>query len=197
MTPSNYLRPGVRPATALSLLALLLTALAAPAVQAEPVEYRLSFADTASGATGSGSFLWDASREIMTALTWNFSGKTGAITDSALASTYHSWDPLAATYGELFFRYLTEPQAYLLAQHGLLSAANGVMPANVTGDYGFVAFGAEKTSRLGTYRFLNKDWSLASEGYVAATPVPEPSSLAFLMGGLGVLGAVARRRKVA
>ena len=174
----------------------LVTTLAVTAHAAD-LSYSLSFSDKSTGAIGSGSFVWNPDTEIMSGLHWSFADKAGAVIDSALAATYHSYDPLAGTYGELFYRYLTSPQAYLIAQYGQLSSSVGLMPSNVTGDFGFIAFGAEKTSAIGTYRFLNTDWSLVGEGYVAANiaaSVPESSSAAMLLAGLGLLGGIMRRR---
>ncbi len=181
-------------ATALAC-ALALAGMLPLSGQAASVSYALSFSDSASGATGSGSFVWDTETEIMSALTWTIAGNTGGVLDSALAATYHSWDPLAATNGELFFNFLTAPQAYLIAQNGQLESSSGLMPSDVVGDYfGFVAFGAKNTSAAGTYRFLDKNWNLASEGYVTAAMVPEPETYALMLAGIGLVGFAARRK---
>jgi hypothetical protein len=38
-------------------------------------------------------------------------------------------------------------------------------------------------------------WLYKPEGWVNPVPVPEPSTYAMLLGGLGLLAAVARRRR--
>ncbi|MDR3437296.1 PEP-CTERM sorting domain-containing protein [Telmatospirillum sp.] len=172
----------------------LATMLAAPPARAAVMDYRLNFTDSTSHSTGTGSFLWNTDTQTMTDLTWNFSGMIGSITDSRLASTYYSWDPLASTYGVLFYNYLTAPQAYLIAEYGLLSSASGVMPEDVTGDFGFVAFGAESTSSDATYRFLDRSWAVVTEGTVSAHSVPEPNPMALLLFGLGLVAATSWRR---
>jgi len=160
------------------------------------IEYSLAFTDDTSGAIGSGSFFWDSNTEIMTGLTWNFSGKIGTVLDTALASTYHSWDPLAATYGELFYRFLTDPAGYLAAHYDPLSVSVGLMPYNVTGDFGFIGFGVERGSNDATYIFYDTNWKVASEGYVSAAPVPEPTTILLFGAGTAGLAVIGRRKKI-
>jgi hypothetical protein len=177
--------------------ALMLAGFMPATGQAAIVNYALNFTDSHTHATGSGSFIWNTDTEIMTSLNWSFSGVTGSVLDSALATTYHSYDPIAGTYGELFYRFLTAPQAYLIAEYGLTSASVGEMPYNVSSSYfGFVAFGAEKTSSLGTYRFLDKSYNLATEGYVSAAPVPVPAAIWLFCSALAGFGFI-RTRKTA
>ncbi|MGE4561105.1 MAG: hypothetical protein AB7E77_12960, partial [Desulfobulbus sp.] len=155
---------------------------------AATTKYSLEFTDNTLGVVGSGSFLWDSDTETMTDLNWNFSGKVGAVLDTSLVGEYHSYDPLAATYGELYYRYLADSSAYFNTQQNPLSVSNGLMPSNVTGDdFGFISFGAERGpsdptnlfyNYNATYRFLDRDWNLVSEGYVSAAPVPVPTSAA-------------------
>lgn len=169
-------------------------------------KYSLEFTENTLGVVGSGSFLWDSDTKTMTDLNWNFSGKVGAVLDSALAGEYHSWDPLATTYGELYYRYLADASAYLETQHNPLSVSDGIMDYNVTGsDFGFIAFGAERGSSdptnlfynyNATYRFLDHNWNLVSEGYVSAAPVPVPTSAALLLAGILGVGAIGRKGRV-
>jgi len=159
------------------------------------IKYSLEFTDDTSTVIGTGSFLWDEDTEIMTNLNWNFSGKVGVVLDSALAGTYQSWNPLATTYGELYYRFLTDPLGYLQARNNPLYIGVGLMPAKVSGDFGFIAFGAEQGSTAATYLFYYPDWSVASEGYVSSTPVPEPASSALYFTGVVTLGAIVRQRK--
>lgn len=163
--------------------------------EASMVNYSLNFTDSHTGNTGSGSFVWNTDTEMVTSLTWNISGNTGSVLDTALARTYHSYDPLAGTYGELFYRYLTMPQAFLIAELGLTSASTGLMPNDVSSSFfGFVGFGAQKTSSAGTYIFYDKNWDVATEGYVTASAVPLPAAV-WLMGcALMGLTAMGRRK---
>ncbi|MGE4403428.1 MAG: PEP-CTERM sorting domain-containing protein [Desulfobulbus sp.] len=178
---------------AMALLISLVAALPYSA-NAALIEHSLEFTDNTSGAIGSGSFFWDSDTEIMTGLTWNFSGKIGTVLDTALASTYSSWDPLATTYGELYYRFLTDPAAFLNTHYNPLSISVGLMPSNVTGDFGFIGFGAERGNSDATYIFYDTNWNLVSEGWVSAAPVPEPSTM--LLFGVGSVGlAVIGRRK--
>lgn len=176
----------------------MLTSILPLSCEASIVNYALNFTDTKTSTTGTGSFVWNTNTEIMSSLTWNIAGHTGSVLDTALARTYHSYDALAGSYGELFYRYLTAPQAFLIAEYGLLSASNGLMPYDVSSDYfGFVAFGAQKTSSAGTYLFYDKNWKVASEGYVTASAVPLPAA-AWLMGSclLGFTGRGKRGAKI-
>uniref|UniRef100_I2PZ91 PEP-CTERM putative exosortase interaction domain-containing protein n=1 Tax=Desulfovibrio sp. U5L TaxID=596152 RepID=I2PZ91_9BACT len=166
----------------------------AASAQASIVTYGMEFTDSTTGALGVGSFHWNTDTEMMTDLNWNFSGKTGAVLDNALAKIYQSWNPLATTYGELFYRFLTDPIDYLASQYNPLSIAVGLMPTDVTGDFGFIAFGAEQGSTKATYLFYNPDWSVASEGYASAAPTPEPATMLLL--GSGLAGLLVGRRRM-
>lgn len=155
----------------------------------------MKFTDNTSGTIGVGSFLWDSDTEIMTDLKWNFAGKVGTVLDSALASTYHWYDPLATTYGELYYRFLTDSQGYLATQYNPLSISVGLMPYNVTDDFGFIAFGAERGHEDAYYIFYDRDWNQVSEGYVSSAPVPEPTSISLVFAGLLTMGLLARNRR--
>ncbi len=177
--------------------AMLIAGLMPLSGEAAIVNYQLSFTDQNAGPAGTGSFVWNTDTEIMSGLTWNLSGHAGSVLDIALARTYHSYDPLAGTYGELFYRYLTAPQAYLIAQLGLTSSSTGLMPYDVSSDYfGFVGFGAEKTSSAGTYLFYDRNWAVAGKGFVVASAVPLPAA-EWLFGGavagVTALGRIRRR----
>jgi len=183
------------PRLTMALLFSLVVALPYSA-NAALVEYSLDFTDNTSGAIGSGSFFWDSDTEIMTGLTWNFSGKIGTVLDTALASTYHSYDPLATTYGELYYNYFTDPAGFLAAHYNLLSHSVGLMPSNVTGDFGFIGFGAEQISSDATYIFYDTNWIVASEGHVSAAPVPEPATMLLFGAGAAGLAVIGRRKKI-
>ncbi|WGS87363.1 VPLPA-CTERM sorting domain-containing protein [Methylomonas sp. UP202] len=190
----------VKPRSKASTLALaaVLGAASFPG-QAAIVEYQLNLTDKHNGAIGSGAFIWNSDSEIMTSLNWTINGHSGSVLDSALASTYRSYDPLANTYGELFYRYFTAPQAFLVAELGLTGHSVGMMPYNVSSDFfGFVGFGAEKTSSAGTYLFYDKNWSVNTEGYLTATVVPVPAAVWLFGGALtGWLGFSRRRAVIA
>lgn len=70
------------------------------------------------------------------------------------------------------------------------------MPGKTHGDFGFVAFGAEKSSADATYRFLDASWNVASEGYVSATATPEPATWLLLMSGGATLVLARRARRL-
>jgi hypothetical protein len=64
-------------------------------------------------------------------------------------------------------------------------SANGYnFSALSPGDYEFTVFGTKPNDS--SYRFL---------GSISVTPVPEPETYAMLLAGLGLMGAIARRRK--
>jgi hypothetical protein len=166
--------------------------------QAAKVEYTISFTDTSTDATGSGTFLWDTETEIMTGLSWHFEvldgTLVGSITDEGLAEEYHSWDSLANTYGELYYRLLTDPAGYMDTQHNPLSLTAGTFDA--TGDFDFVAFGAKRDADSSvyttTYRFLDTEGDWVTEGYATAKAVPVPGSIGLLLTGVFCLGSYSR-----
>lgn len=160
------------------------------AANAMLITYSMVYTDDSSHTVGTGSYTWNTDMETMTSLTWNFSGKVGTVLDSALEHTYHWYDPRATTYGELYYRFFTDPRGYLVSQYNPLSISVGLMPYNVTGDFGFVAFGVERNMDDASYIFYDRDWNEVSEGHVATTPVPEPSSIALVLAGLLTTGLV-------
>lgn len=158
------------------------------------IKYSMVYTDDSSNTVGTGSYSWNTDTEKMINLSWNFSGKVGTVLNSALEGTYHWYDPLATTYGELYYRFFTDPQGYLTSQHNPLSISVGLMPYNVTGDFGFIAFGAERNIDDAHYIFYDRDWNLVSKGHVATTPVPEPSSFGLVLAGLLTTGLVVVKR---
>jgi hypothetical protein len=189
--------PSARSFVLQGLLVALSLFLAAPA-QASLITYAIEFTDSANNAVGTGSFIWNTDTDIMTSLKLNVSGLSGMVLDSALSRTYHSYDLLATTYGELFYRFLTDSTNYMLTQYNPLSSSVGLMPSDVTGDLGFIAFGVERestgTSYASTYIFYDRSWNVAASGYAStAAAVPEPATMLLL--GSGLAGLLVGRRK--
>lgn len=81
--------------------------------------------------------------------------------------------------------YASSIQCPLGSTSGCFLTADGLTPATLTGDYGLLP------GVLHAYKVSAADLG----NYIA--PVPEPESYAMLLAGLGLMGAVARRRRSA
>jgi hypothetical protein len=78
----------------------------------------------------------------------------------------------------------------------------GTLVAEINGDYRVIGAGTHQFTAWGTgeipfqYADIGKQDNFGAVTSTVMTPVPEPTSMALLLGGLGVVAMVARRRTV-
>jgi hypothetical protein len=98
--------------------------------------------------------------------------------------------------GETGFYY--EPDLY-----GIGTTPIGTLVASINGDYRVIGAGTTTLTAWATgeiyfyYADINNYDNSGSVISTLTTPVPEPTSLALLIAGIGTVGAYTRRRKVA
>ncbi|MDR1661748.1 MAG: PEP-CTERM sorting domain-containing protein [Azoarcus sp.] len=120
-------------------------------------------------------------------------------------------EALDVTSDQVFFAISVNYTTLNKAERGVYgwSTGNGDLnwaPAAFKGDekaihsYVFYDYGTANTALVGfedTRRFIAADWddAIFTVSNVKATPAPEPEAYAMMLAGLGVVGAVARRRR--
>jgi hypothetical protein len=87
--------------------------------------------------------------------------------------------------------------------NGIGSTPIGSLVASINGDYRVIGAGTHTFAAWGTgeillhYADINNYDNSGSVVSTVSTPVPEPTSWALMMAGVGTMGVVARRRKAA
>lgn len=102
---------------------------------------------------------------------------------------------------DIEFRFLgaTDPNAFLASGQfdidtfmGYATTSPGSTTPLADGTFAGVSFSASAQQ----YNFTQFSYSLADGAVFTAAPVPEPESWAMLLAGVGIIGAVARRRRL-
>lgn len=175
-----------------TLLVVLL--LGGPTVAiAVPVGYDVTYS-AAQGPSGVGSFSFDNATGLITNYSWNFGGVTGGLSDSTFSEI---------VFGDTLGRFVFE----MLSQTDVHSGANCIAPGSCglgatigvgSGPLDSTEFHLNVPAALPVmYDFTDTTGNIILDaGSVSIAAVPEPSTYAMLLAGLGLLGFVVHRRKL-
>jgi hypothetical protein len=179
----------------------LLVALLAVATSAQAADYGSSAVSVGTGGTSWNAALPTDGADFSDTFTFTLSAGTGAST--RFSASFSDW---AALTGNPLYGTLSLP----LISFSIASADRSILATQVAGGTTGTAEAATSFSGLtaGTYTLTvkgvgvgdNADYGayyLGSTYNITVAAVPEPESYALFLAGLGLMGAVARRRHAA
>jgi len=182
----------------LPLLSVLVLSLAAGTAQADVYSYQLSNAPFTNGTTLSGTWSFDTGKDQVTAMNLTESNfnlaftNTGPIAATATPGASNSWQVLVQSSTAV----PNYPGQFPGLNFGF-NAATGA-PILYTGDLNNVTLSNATTLNCCNNNGAVVVSALSGTGTYAVTgiqPVPEPASAALMLSGLGMVLAVARRRR--
>jgi hypothetical protein len=172
----------------LTLFAVLASFVATTAA-ASPLQWTLSGATFADSTVATGSFFYDASTNTYS--NWNITTATGtglAFGFIPVPMTGYAYAPASS-----FVTGASNASHFQLQQINFISGFDLTFTQSLTQSGGTVSLGTAGGSSEHASSIVSR---LLTSGVVtAAAPIPEPSTYALMLAGLGFVGLVANRRR--